>query len=137
MLLKAKTLSVSIDCSPSELARFVSNPLNLPKWAPAFCKAVRRSGDDWIVDTPGGPVRVHFVNRNDMGVMDHTVVVEAGEEITVPMRVLANGTGSEVLLTMFQLPGISDDQFAQDAEMVARDLQSLKLVMEGLGQEKG
>jgi hypothetical protein len=63
--------------------------------------------------------------------------VEAGEEITVPMRVVANGTGSEVLLTMFQLPGISDDQFAQDAEMVARDLQSLKLVMEGLGQEKG
>jgi hypothetical protein len=128
--LKSTTLSVSIDCSPSEVARFVSNPRNLPQWAPQFCKAVRRSGDDWIIDTPNGPVTVYFVNRNDLGVLDHVVVMASGEEITVPMRVVANGTGSEVILTMFQLPGMSADQYAEDAAMVEKDLRTLRQVLE-------
>jgi hypothetical protein len=49
------------------------------------------------------------------------------------MRVVTNGTGSEVLFTMFQLPGMSDHQFAEDVAMVARDLQSLKVVLEARG----
>ena len=135
MLLKSKTLSISIDCSPVEIARFVSNPRNLPQWATQFCKSVRRSGDDWIVDTPAGTISVHFSNRNDIGVLDHIVTTPSGDDVAVPMRVVANGTGSEVLLTMFQLPGMSDDQFSQDQMMVIRDLQSLKQVLEGKVQE--
>ena len=135
MLLKSKTLGISIDCSPVEVARFVSNPRNLPQWATEFCKSVRRSGDDWIVDTPGGPISVHFLNRNDIGVLDHIVTTPSGEEVSVPMRVVANGTGSEVLLTVFQLPGMSEDQFSADTAIVMRDLQTLKRVLEGKGQE--
>ena len=135
MLLKAKTLSISIDCPPLELVRFVSNPRNLPLWAPHFCKSVRRSDDDWIVDTAVGPVSIHFVNRNDLGVLDHIVTTATGEEVSVPMRVVANGTGSEVLITVFQLSGMPDDQFSEDTVIVMRDLQTLKQVLEGRGQE--
>lgn len=40
------------------------------------------------------------------------------------------GEGSEVLFTLFQLPGMSDEQFAKDAAMVEADLRMLKTVME-------
>jgi len=47
------------------------------------------------------------------------------------MRVVANGEGSEVMFTLFQLPGMSGEQFIQDASMVEADLLTLKTVLEG------
>jgi hypothetical protein len=46
------------------------------------------------------------------------------------MRILSNGTGSEVLFTLFRLPEMSDEKFAQDAEWVKRDLDALKNLLE-------
>jgi hypothetical protein len=47
------------------------------------------------------------------------------------MRVVANGDGAEVVFTLFQREGMSDDETARDAAMVARDLKALKLLLEG------
>jgi hypothetical protein len=63
--------------------------------------------------------------------MDHAVTVASGETIVNPMRVVPNGTGSEVLFTVFQRPGMSDAQFYEDAALVQRDLETLKRVLEG------
>jgi hypothetical protein len=41
-----------------------------------------------------------------------------------------NGSGSEVLFTVFRQPGMSDENFAKDTAMVEQDLQTLKLVLE-------
>jgi len=38
-----------------------------------------------------------------------------GVEVYVPIRVLPNGSGSTVLFTLFQLPGMSDEKYAEDA----------------------
>ncbi|MEX2622340.1 MAG: hypothetical protein WD651_01275 [Acidimicrobiia bacterium] len=51
-------------------------------------------------------------------------------EIYVPMRVILNGEGSEVLFTLFQAPDMSDDVAAGDAKQVERDLATLKVVLE-------
>jgi hypothetical protein len=47
------------------------------------------------------------------------------------MRVIANGTGSEVLFTLFRLPDMTAEAFARDAEWVERDLKALKALLEG------
>lgn len=127
----SQTLTVSIDCPPDQVYGFVSNPENLPRWATAFCRSIRRSDPDWIVEMPQGQVTVRFVPRNTMGVMDHFVTPANGVEIYVPMRIVANGSGSEVLFTLFRLPGMTDEEFAADAGMVERDLGNLKKVVEG------
>jgi hypothetical protein len=63
--------------------------------------------------------------------LDHTVVPAPGVEIHVPLRVVANGdAGSEVLLTLFRRPGVSDEEFAADAGWVSRDLRALKALLE-------
>lgn len=73
---------------------------------------------------------IRFVAHSGLGVLDHYVKLPNGMEILNPMRVLANGAGSEVLFTVFQQDGMSDEQFAQDAGMVERDLITLKSVLE-------
>jgi len=127
----ARTLTVTIDCHPDQLYGFVSNPENLLQWATAFAKSVRKSNSDWFVETAQGPVTVRFTPRNTLGVLDHYVTPAPGDEIYVPMRVLANGSGSEVLFTLFRLPDMSDEAFTADAGMVERDLGTLKDLMEG------
>jgi hypothetical protein len=109
---------------------FVSNPGNLPRWATAFCKSVSRSNGDWIVETPQGPVKIRFADKNEYGILDHYVSPAPSVEIFVPMRVVANGSGSEVLFTLFHSPGMSEEAFAADAGMVERDLRGLKSRLE-------
>jgi uncharacterized protein YndB with AHSA1/START domain len=132
MIGASRTLSVSIARPPAEVYDFVANAANLPAWAGAFCRSVRRDGAEWIVETPEGSVRLRFVTWNQWGVLDHAVTLASGETIVNPMRVIPNGSGSEVLFTLFQRPGMSDVRFYEDAGMVQRDLETLKRVVEGL-----
>jgi len=129
-LLQSRTLSVSIDCRPDRVYAFVSNPENFPRWAAGLCKSVRKSDSGWIVETTQGPMNLRFAENNDLGVLDHYVSPAPGVEVYVPMRVLPNGSGSDVLFTLFQLPGMSDEKYAEDAGLVARDLETLKRVLE-------
>ena len=77
-------------------------------------------------------MRVDFVPANPYGVVDHWVALLTGDGpvVDVPLRVVPNGAGSEVLLTLFQQPGMSDDQFAADEVLVREDLDRLKRVLE-------
>jgi hypothetical protein len=130
MTLRSQTLSVSVECSPGQVYEFVSNPENLPKWARAFCRSVRRSEGDWIVETSDGPMRITFVEQNEFGVLDHYVSPAPGLEILNPMRVVPNGSGSEVIFTLFQSPDMSEEEYSEDLRLVEHDLRTLKDVLE-------
>ena len=73
---------------------------------------------------------VRFAAPNAFGILDHDVVLESGATFHNPMRVLPNGDGSEVVFTLFRLPGMSDAQFAADAGAVERDLRELEALLE-------
>lgn len=132
-LREAATLSVAIARSPHDVYAFVANPANVPRWATGLGAAVECGDDECVAQTPRGPVRFHFTAANPFGVLDHYVSPAPGVEIYVPMRVVANGEGSEVLFTLFRQPGMSAAQFHHDMDWVRRDLQALKQVLEGTG----
>ena len=129
-LWKSTTLSISIGCSPKGVYEFVSNGENLPKWAKTFCLSVKRSQGEWLVETPQGPVRIRLAQRNEFGVADHTVTPASDATLFVPMRVVPNGDGSELLFTLFQQPDMSDERYAKDIQLVQQDLETLKRIME-------
>lgn len=124
-------ISITVDRSPAEVYAFASKPENLPQWAKGLSGSIERVGDEWIADSPMGKVKVRFAARNDLGVMDHDVVLESGVTVHNPMRVVANGSGSELIFTLFRRPDMSDTEFAADAEAVERDLAALKYLLEG------
>jgi hypothetical protein len=80
----------------------------------------------WKAEEPDGPIRIRFSDHNEFWVMDHYVDLGDGAEVYVPMRIVRNGQGAEVLFTLFRQPGMSDAKFAADAAWVARDLIALK-----------
>lgn len=71
-----------------------------------------------------------FSDANEFGVLDHFVSPVEGLEFLVPMRVVPNGAGSEVLFTLFQTPEMTDEKFHEDAALVQRDIETLKAVLE-------
>jgi hypothetical protein len=50
------------------------------------------------------------------------------------MRVVPNGSGSEVIFILFRQPGISDARYAEDMKLVDRDLRTLKELLETDGR---
>jgi hypothetical protein len=133
MLRPARTLSISIALPATVVYAFVSDPRHLPLWATGLGDNPTPLPDGaWRVETSAGPMRVSFVPPNPFGVVDHQVIPLSGEgtAVDVPLRVVPNGEGSEVMLTLFQQPGMSDKQFAADAALVREDLHRLRHVLE-------
>lgn len=128
--MNAHTLTVTINAPAGRVYAFVSNPENLARWAAGLGPPERR-GDEWWVPSPSGPARVEFAEPNTFGVLDHTVFLPNDLRVYVPMRVVPNGDGSEVSFTLFQLPGMPDEQFRNDRGLVQKDLESLKRILEG------
>jgi hypothetical protein len=124
-------VSITIRRSPSEVYDFVADPQNLPRWAAGLAQTeVHPEGDAWIAEAPFGKVRVKFVDRNSLGVLDHDVTLESGETVHNPMRVIPRPEGSEFVFTLFRRPGMSDDELQKDKAAVEADLQALKQLME-------
>lgn len=122
----ATTLSVSIARDWRELYEAIWRPEVFSTWASGLAEStLEPDGDRWRARGPAGDVLIRFTAHNAFGVMDHRVTLPDGHEITMPLRVIQNGAGAEVLLTLFQQPGMSDHQFAADADWVRRDLATL------------
>jgi hypothetical protein len=132
--LPSRHISIAIDRPPREVYDFAGNGENLPRWASGLSGGtIERSGDFFVADSPMGRVKIRFVERNDLGVLDHDVTLPDGQVFNNPMRVVANGGGgggSEVTFVLFRRPGVSDEEFAADIAMIERDLRELKQILE-------
>jgi hypothetical protein len=127
---ETRKLSVRINRSAAEVYEFLSLPENFPKWASGLGTSLRQAGADWIAETPEGPATVRFSERNSYGVLDHSVRLPRGGAVYVPLRVVAQGEGCELVLTLYRQPQMSDEKFAADAEWIVRDLHAAKRILE-------
>ncbi len=130
-MLPARTFSVSIRKAWREVYAQIWQPEAFPKWAAGLAETTLRQVDGhWLAEGPDGPIRIRFTPLNEFGVMDHYVDTGEGDEIHVPLRVVQNGNGAEVMLTLFRQPGMDDERFAADIKLVNRDLKALKTLVE-------
>jgi hypothetical protein len=127
---EARTVSISIRKAPEEAYEFLSDPVRYPEWS-EFITDIQQEAGEWLATTPNGRVRMTFTPRNSFFILDHFVTVSPEVTVYVPMRVVKNSEGSEVLFTVFRMPGMSDEQYETDLGMVIQDLANLKQVLEG------
>ena len=132
---QAHNINVTIERPLDEVYDFVHDPENFPRWASGLSTSIEPEGDHWVSDTPEGKVQIRFSPPNDLGVLDHHLVMPSGVEAYIPMRVVANGNGSEVIFTLFRTPGMSDEILERDIDWVTGDLATLKELLEGGGSE--
>ena len=126
----SRHVSIPIPRSPEAVVAVAGDPAALPSWAAGLAGGIRRHGDRWIADAPFGTVEVSFIGPVQAGVLDHDVTMPDGEVVHNPLRVLRNDDGSEVVFTVYQRPGMTDEQFEQDAAAVAADLERLRALLE-------
>jgi hypothetical protein len=128
---RARHIGITIERPADEVYGFMAEPTNFPRWAEGLGRDFRHvEGMVWAAQTPMGPMRIAFSEPNAHGILDHAVIPPNGPAMHNPLRVMANGSGSEVVFTLFQRD-MSDDEMARDAGMVARDLAALKALLEG------
>ena len=126
---ESRNLSVSIERDADAVYAFLSVPENFPKWASGL-GSLHRANGQWIAETPDGPMRVRFSESNAFGVLDHWVSPPSGVEIYIPLRVVRNGSGCELVFTLFRGPDMDQAGFEADAQWVMRDLKAAKQLLE-------
>lgn len=126
----SRHVSQVIARTPGEVYEFAADPDNLRRWAAGLATApVSRDGDDLVVESPMGQVRVRFVPANEFGVLDHDVTLPGGVVVNNPVRVLVHPDGAEVVFTLRQLE-MSDEEFDRDEQAVRADLERLRELLE-------
>ncbi|HEY8319423.1 MAG TPA: SRPBCC family protein [Amnibacterium sp.] len=123
-------LTVLIDRPADAVYRYASDPANLPAWAAGLASGIREERGRWFADSPMGDVEVAFVGTNELGVLDHQVVLPDGTAVLNPLRVLSYGDGAEVVFTLRREAGVDDAAFDADVEAVRADLATLKRILE-------
>ncbi|MET7772459.1 SRPBCC family protein [Nocardia sp. NPDC005366] len=130
-------ISVNIERPFATVAAFLGDPGNYPSWASGLSSGLVPAGADsaaeageWLADAPEGTAYVRFSPPNDFGIADHRVRFPDGLILDIPLRAIANGEGTTVVLTLFRRPEVDDEHFAADAEWVRRDLDALRSLLE-------
>jgi len=132
---RSAVVHISILAPPTSVIAFLSDMENWKSWAPWIHSVARISERDWKLETEAGGMKVHFGEPNSLGVLDHEVTVASGMPIFNSMRVLPNGAGSELVMVVFQSPGVSTEQFDRDVQAVTDDLARLKPAAERFSKE--
>lgn len=64
---QSRNLSVSINRDARDVYNFISVPENFRLWASGLGKALKNVNGEWVAETPEGPVKVRFSERNELG----------------------------------------------------------------------
>lgn len=134
-MMNSAVVTCTVTREAKALYEQVWHPERFAAWASGLSQARLQAQADgtWTGQGPEGPIRVRFTDHNPHGVMDHWVDIGGDTIFYIPLRIIANGTGSEVMLTLFQYPGMTDERFAADRDWVMRDLLALKALGEAAG----
>ena len=131
---RAEVIHVSILARPEQVVGFLADVHNWKSWAPWVRTVSKSSARDWMLDTDTGTMTLRFVEANSLGVLDHTVTLASGIKVDNSMRVLANGSGSELEMVVLQKPPATSDEFERDVQAVRDDFARIKKVLEAMPQ---
>ena len=131
-MLNSEVVIVSIDRPFAEVYDFCIEPMNFGRWNSLPGSTMEPlGGNEYLVDLPQGRRVMRFMLPNPYGILDYQVF-ERGETDgpTRPIRLVRNGAGTDLQLTWFQQPGVSDEQFRSEIDWLRSDLFRLKTFLE-------
>lgn len=130
---QSRTITLHIEQPVEKVYAFCAEPANFPKWAVlASPRFEHQHGLVWLADTVMGERLIEFVPHNRFGVLDHAIYKPGEVPMFMPLRVVANGDGTDLIYTFFKRPGMSDEQLASTMEWIESDLWGLKSLLEAL-----
>ncbi len=125
---RAETRSISIFAPPEAVLAVLADPDNLPRWAPAFARAVRIEEGQVLVDTGQGELAIDLAVSRRQGTVD--IVSTVAPSRGAFSRVIPNGEGSEYLFTLFFAPGTEDAAVRAQMAVVGEELAAVRALCE-------
>jgi carbon monoxide dehydrogenase subunit G len=133
---RAAVVHISILAAPQSVVAFLTDMENWKTWAPWVRSVTRQSEGSWSLDTTDGAMTVQFVEPNSFGILDHRVTLASGITVHNAMRVVPNGSGSELEMLVMQSPEMSTEQFDRDLQAVTDDFARLKTAAEAYSSRR-
>jgi uncharacterized protein YndB with AHSA1/START domain len=121
---RAETRTISIAAPPEIVLELLGDARRLPDWAPAFAIAVEPAGQDWLIDSGAGQLRVRVRVSLEHGTVD---LLRPGDPSRgARMRVLSNEEGSELLFTLIFPVAADEASIARQMTTVEAELRAVR-----------
>ncbi|HWA86131.1 MAG TPA: VOC family protein [Opitutus sp.] len=120
-----RSITVTLSADRDSVFAFLARLENLPVWARAYCRELRREEGGWRALTPAGERHLALLADERTGVIDLLVGAQPDEMNLVPLRVVRRPRGSAVMGTLFRAPGEADDEFERCHAALLGDLRGL------------
>ncbi len=129
--LETTTVTITIDAPPDTVSADLADPSSHLEWATEFFNGVAEDQRDgtWQMNAPrmGGPVLMRIDGDTARGIIDmYLAPVGAPFGAPIPVRVVPNGDGSDVLFTLARFPNQSDEEWTEGIQSMNRELENLK-----------
>lgn len=122
---RSATKSADIQAPPEKAYAFLADPMNWPQYAVVNLRSVSPGQNGWFkAVTKFGEGELKINGVKELGLFDH-IWKDPQASWQVYSRVVPNGDGSTVTMTLFQPPVMSDEQF--DHAMKEMDVEMAKL----------
>ena len=129
-LAQSHVIHLAIDSPFERVVDFLSGARNFLKWAAVRGQMTRLSELEWMVQTEFGERIVRFSPRNEFGVFDHAVYKPGDRPVTMPLQIIPNENGCDLVFLFPRRPGVTDEQFASSVEWVTSDFLALRALLE-------
>lgn len=83
----------------------------------------------WSFSTTRGNAKLKFKENKSLGILDH-MFIDQDSKWTVPMRVVSNGSKSEVIITLIKPDELTDEQFNERMIEIEQVFTNLKRIIE-------
>ncbi len=129
--LKTQCLKVTINAPFSVVANDLAQPETHPEWGTEFFDGPLKNNDDGSYSGQskfmGGAFRYKVESNKDYGIFDLYLAPEGqGLGHALPVRLVKNYEGVDVIWVMAQMPDMPDQAFEQSCESLRRELKNLK-----------
>lgn len=129
--IQTRTLTVTIDAPFEAVVKDLADPLAQTEWATEFFAGPGIEGADGTVvaQVPmmGGEVVFRVEAVEEHGILDlYLAPTGAPFGPPLPVRVVRNGDGVDVLWTLSRMPGVPDEGWQQGIASMERELQDLR-----------
>lgn len=129
--LETHTVTVTIDAPFATVAADLADSTTHHEWATEFFAGPVRPGEpgEFIAPVPmmGGEVRHRIDADVERGILDlYFAPIGGPYGPPIPVRLVPNGDGVDVLWTLARFPGVSDHAWQQGVASMARELDALK-----------
>jgi hypothetical protein len=128
--MRSETVTAVLDAPQREVFEYMAEIEHLPAWATEFARELRREGEDYKVVNALGEFYFALQADPESGVIDMFAGPSKDAMAVFPTRAVALPDGRTAYsFTMFQAPGMPDEQFSAQHASLRRELANLERLL--------